>query len=282
LRARRRRLRMGKARPFLEILASFLKEDYRFPILEIVAFIYTVGPYSGAFIIVGSPPSAGPQSPLASMLGGFTIFVGLAIIAPVFGILVLRNIPHGLGNELERGVIQSLLSYPLKRRSLLTARILSSIGVVFTLLLSITVLDFYIVAPDVVSQNIMTICIASMASLSFPFLVSSIVLLLTLFFKRGSISLMVGILLYFSSFFLFMILLVLAQLPGMSFLIKICAIIYPSLAITMHYQTGWDPVVLKQWTPSYDEACLYVGAAYALTFLLLTVGYLYFDRRLEI
>jgi len=216
------------------------------------------------------------------MLGGFSIFVSLAFIAPVFGILILRNIAHGLGNELERGVIQSFLSYPLKRRSLLTARILSSIGVVFTLLLSITILDFYIIAPDVTSTNIIAVYIGSMAFLSFPFLVSSIVLLLTLFFKRGSISLMVGIVLYFSSFFLFLILLMLAGLPGMSFLIKLCAILYPSLAIQMHYQTGWDPAMLKVWAPSFDEACLYIGTAYALTFLLLMAGYLYFDRRLEI
>jgi len=264
---------MGKARPFLEVFASLLNEDYRFPVLEIVAFIFFLGPFTGFWIF--SPP--GPQSELtiADLIGGFSTFLSMAFVAPVFGILILRNIAHGFGNELERGVIQHLLSYPLKRRSLLTARILSSIGVVFMLLLGIMVFTFYVVAPDITFTYIVPIWMASMAFLSYPFLVASIVLILTLFFKRGSIALMVGIVLYFSSFFLIMILLITVN-------VKILAIIYPSIALQFHYQAGWDPSALKLWTPSFIEACLYIGAGYALAILILMVGYLYFDRKLEI
>jgi hypothetical protein len=36
---------MGKGRPFLEVFASALHEDYRFPILEIFAFLYALGTF---------------------------------------------------------------------------------------------------------------------------------------------------------------------------------------------------------------------------------------------
>jgi len=35
----------SKGRPFLEIFASSLQEDYRFPLLELFAFLYALGTF---------------------------------------------------------------------------------------------------------------------------------------------------------------------------------------------------------------------------------------------
>jgi len=45
-------LEKGKGKPFLEVLSSALHEDYRFPILEIFAFLYVLGTF--ALVNIGS------------------------------------------------------------------------------------------------------------------------------------------------------------------------------------------------------------------------------------
>ncbi len=41
-------MKNGKGRPFLEILASALNEDYRFPILEVFAFLFALSTFAQA------------------------------------------------------------------------------------------------------------------------------------------------------------------------------------------------------------------------------------------
>ena len=44
---------MGKGKPFLEVLSSAIHEDYRFPFLELFAFLYTLGTFALANFTVG-------------------------------------------------------------------------------------------------------------------------------------------------------------------------------------------------------------------------------------
>jgi hypothetical protein len=68
---------MGKGKPFLEIFASILHDDYRFPILEIFAFLYTLGPF--VFATFGSyfiPDESIAYMLTSSLLGTPTFFFG--------------------------------------------------------------------------------------------------------------------------------------------------------------------------------------------------------------
>ena len=270
---------MRKGKPFLEVLASALNEDYRFPILEIFAFLYVLGTFVFANLGIGAQYAKSGESVafflVNSLTGGAFGAAGLPVL--ILAVLILKNIAYGLGNELDKGVIQTFLSYPLKRRWLLTAKLLSSLGVALLLFIGIQVFALSILASEIVSPYMGTVLLTFAAVLSYPLLVASLVLMMTLFLKRGSIALIVGVVLYFASGMLPNLLAFAATATGSNLLLKAYAIINPNVALTRHYITGDE-----LWTPSFNEALLYMGASYALVFSILIVGYLYFEKRLEI
>lgn len=275
---------MGKTRPFLEVFASALKEDYGFPTLELVAFAYILATIILATTLSGSSGIGSIYFTEETLTIYALRFIGNPLMALLvtglfFGLLVLKNIAYSFGNDLERGVIVSLLSYPLKRRSLFTAKLLSSLGVPFMLFVALQFFLVSLLTPGLVSIPIVLATI--LAANSYSLVVASIVLVLTVRFKRGSRALMVGIVLYFASFFIFMFSLIMA-VPAGPIALKVASILFPILPLQLHYQIGWDPIILKVWTPSLSEAFLYIGAAYVLTVSILALACLYFERRLEI
>jgi len=250
---------MGKGKPFLEVLASALNEDYKFPILEVFALLYTLGTFVFANFAGIGAHYAKPGESL------------------ILVILIMKNIAYGLGNDLDKGIIQTFLSYPLKRRLLLTAKLLSSLGVALLLFIAIQLFALSILAPEIVSPYIGTVLLTFAAVLSYPLLVASLVLAITLFLKRGNTALIVGIVLYFASGMIPNLLGFAASAMGSNLPLKAYAIINPNVALTRHYITGGE-----LWTPTFNEALLYIGASYALVISIFIVGYLYFERRLEI
>ncbi|MCW4052105.1 MAG: ABC transporter permease subunit [Candidatus Bathyarchaeota archaeon] len=271
---------MGKGKPFLEVLASALNEDYKFPILEVFALLYTLGTFVFAnFAGIGAhyakPGESVAFSLVNSLAGGAFGAAGLPVLILV--ILIMKNIAYGLGNDLDKGIIQTFLSYPLKRRLLLTAKLLSSLGVALLLFIAIQLFALSILAPEIVSPYIGTVLLTFAAVLSYPLLVASLVLAITLFLKRGNTALIVGIVLYFASGMIPNLLGFAASAMGSNLPLKAYAIIDPNVALTRHYITGGE-----LWTPTFNEALLYIGASYALVISIFIVGYLYFERRLEI
>jgi len=66
---------MGKGKPFLEVLASAMHEDFRFPFLELFAFLYTLGTFALANFTVGVYSQVGTNEAVAyavtsSLIGG--------------------------------------------------------------------------------------------------------------------------------------------------------------------------------------------------------------------
>ena len=101
---------MGKGKPFLEVLSSAIHEDYRFPFLEIFAFLYALGTFVLANFTMGMAFQNTTNEAVA-----FTVTTSLisgSLI--VFIILVLKNVAYGLGSDLEKGIIQTYFSYPSK------------------------------------------------------------------------------------------------------------------------------------------------------------------------
>jgi len=264
-------------RPFLEVFAVALKENYRFPILEIFAFLYAFG----TFIFAGLGATVAQSSEifahgLVSTLTGIPLFILM--------ILIWANVAYGLGNDVEKGIIQTLLSYPLKRRAVLTAKLLSALGVALLLFLGIQLLALFILAPDIARIYFSTISLTYLANLSSSLLMAGIVLLVALILRRGGLALVVGIVLYFAFSIISSMAFFLAW-TGSDFALKAFALIYPNMALDRYYAGFGTPSPFgpsEMWTPSFSEALGYIGVSYVIVAVIFLLCYVYFDRRLGI
>lgn len=261
---------MGKGKPFLEVFSSALHEDYRFPILEIFAFLYALGTFVFASFGPAMYPPTLPSETMAytltsSILGAFSLFI--------FMILIFKNVAYGLGSDLEKGIIQTYFSYPLKRRGILTAKLLSALGVALILLLSIQISALYVLASDIVSQYLGTVLLTYAATLSPSLLLAGIVLLVTLGLRRGGLALVVGIVLFFAMNIIGQMAMFVAFSTGSPLALQILAVISPAVVLQYYYTPGL-------WTPTFSEVLLYIGASYVIVAFLFFLGYLYFSRRL--
>lgn len=273
---------MGKGKPFLEVLASAFHEDYRFPFLELFAFFYILG----TFVLsnfTGSLTSASITTDEAVAYSIASSFISGSLIVFIF--LIFKNIAYGLGNELEKGIIQTYFSYPLKRRAILTAKLLSAIGVALLLFIGIQISALYILAPDVVLPQLNIVIITYIANLSYPLLITAIMLLITLKLRRGGIGLIVGIILYFAISIVALIAFFVAVTSESPLFLQILSVISPTYALQYHYGGGLSGIstsLLVPWAPTLSEVLLYVGASYAIVASLFALGYIYFSRRLNL
>ena len=270
---------MGKGRPFLEIFTYALDEDYRFPILEIFAFLFALGTFVFAdFALHGQTGEALAYS-LVSTLCGFPLLF-------IFVILILKNVAYGLGGDLEKGVMQTLFSYPLKRRYILTAKLLSGLGIAVLLFLGIQIFGLFLLAPDVILTYSSTVFLTYAAHLCSPaLLLAGLVLLLTLRLKRGGLALIIGVILFLAGLIFSGEVTYIAYATDSDVLLKIWAVINPNLALqAYYYHMGTSGFLFggETWVPSFSEVLLYLGAGYLIVAVLFIVGYIYFDRRLEI
>ena len=271
---------MGKGKPFLEVLASAIHEDYRFPFLELFAFLYALGTFALANFTVSVYSQTATNEAVAyavtsSLIGGSLM---------VFIILVFKNVAYGLGSELEKGILQTYFSYPLKRRAILTAKLLSGIGVSLLLFLGIQISAFYILAPDIVLPQFGTIVLTYAANLSYPLFISAIMLLLTLKLRRGGIGLVVGIVLYFAMSIVSSLAFFVALATKSAIGLQIISVISPSYALQYYYGglASVPEFSSVPWTPTLSETMLYVGGSYVIVAALFILGYVYFSRRLNL
>jgi ABC-type transport system involved in multi-copper enzyme maturation permease subunit len=268
----------SKGRPFLEILASALNEDYRFPILEVFAFLYALATFALASLAPVVSTSATGETvaySLASSLLGLPLFI--------FIILIFKNIAYGLGNDVEKGVIQTLFSYPLKRHAILSAKLLSALGFSLVLLFSIQIPALYILAPGIVAPHVGTVLLTYAASLAAYLQIAGVILLLALALKKGGLALVVGIVLVFamsitSNLFVFYV----APATKSALSLQILSVFSPNIALGMHYQTFATSTIGQVWTPSFTEVVAYTGASYAVALFFFILAYVYFCRRMNL
>ena len=268
---------MGKGRPFLEVFTCALKEDYRFPILEVFAFLFALGTF--VFADLGAYARNGEASAysLVSTLWGFPLFF-------IFVVLILKNVAHGLGSDLDKGVIQTLFSYPLKRRYILTAKLLSALGIALLLFLGIQIFGLFLLAPDIVVTYSSTVFLTCAAHLCSPaLLLAGLVLLLTLLLKRGGLALIIGVVLYLAFAIISPLATSIAYATDSDLALRIWAVIDPNLALQRYY-LGTPGLFFAEeiWVPTFSEVLLYLGAGYLIVAAIFIVGYVYFERRLGI
>ncbi len=271
-----------KGRPFLELFASSLNEDYRFPVMEVFCFLYAIG----AFIFAGFSSSLfgfGTSEDsvayfLTSSLLGFPLFI--------FVILNLKNVAFGLGNDLEKGIVQTFFSYPIKRRWILSAKLLSAVGVGLIPFVGILTSGLYVLAPDVVGPHLGIVLLTFATSLSEPLLVTGIVLLVTLLLKRGALALVLGIVTYFALAILQQIVSVIAAFTNNVAGLQVLSLISPNLIASRYFSTqSAGPFFFGQtssWTPTFGDVLAYTAGSYAIVIIIFLLGYLYFSRRLNL
>ena len=276
-----RTVQRGRGRPFLELFASSLNEDYRFPILEIFCFLYAVSSFIfagfstgfGRFATSGDAVAYG----LTSSLLGFPLFI--------FVILIFKNVAFGLGNDLEKGIVQTFFSYPIKRRWILSAKLLSAIGVGLLPFVGILTSALYVLAPDVVGPYLGTVLLTFATNLSEPLIVTGIVLLITLLLKRGALALVLGIVTYFALAIIQGIVSVIAAFTNNVLGLQILSLISPSLVENRYYATqSASPFVgpSTYWSPTFNDVIAYTAGSYAIVLILFLLGYLYFSRKLNL
>lgn len=266
---------MKKSKPFLEIFALALHENYRFPILEVLAFLFTLSTF--AFASFEGFRMGAPEKYLAFRTVNSLMGLPLFILV----MLLLKNVAYGVGNDLEKGTIQTILAYPLKRRSILTAKLLSAVGIAVLLFLSIQINVLFILAPDMMAVNLTTILLTYLANLSFAFFMASVTLLMTLTLKKGSLALVIGIVLFFLFGVLTNLVSFLSQAIDSPLPIQLYSLITPSFALDNYY-TSVQLHAHVFWAPSFSEVLLYIGAGYGVTAFLFFLTYLFFCRRLNI
>jgi len=263
-------MRKTNGRPFLEVFASALHEDYRFPILEIFAFLYALGTFT--FASFGGVEGELAAYSLASSLLGMPLFV--------FIILIFKNVAFGLGSDIEKGIVQTYFSYPLKRRWILSAKLLSALGVAFLLFFTIQVSALYILAPEIVLPYLGTVLLTYAANLSFPLQIAGIMLLVTLILRRGGLALVIGIVLYFALGIVTSLIMVVSLATNSTLGLQIISLISPNVGLANYYSL-YSPYPNGQlWTPTFTEVLFLVGSSYVVVASIFLIGYLYFCRRL--
>jgi hypothetical protein len=102
-------------------------------------------------------------------------------------------------------------------------------------------------------------------------------LLLTLKLRRGGITLVAGIVLYFAMSIISGIATVFAFATESPLALQIISVISPNLALQQYYGGIFD-----FWTPVFSEVLLYTGASYVIVAFVFFLGYTYFSRRLNL
>jgi ABC-type transport system involved in multi-copper enzyme maturation permease subunit len=268
----------NKGRPFMEVLASALHEDYRFPILELFAFLYVLG----AFALSTAMTSLSSQASLTeeAVAYQFTTSI-LSLPLLIFVILIFKNIAYGLGSDLEKGIIQTYFSYPLKRRSILTAKLLSALGVSIVLFLVFQISALYIVAPGIVLPQLGTVLLTYVANFSYPLLIAGILLLLTFVIRRGGITLVVGIFLYLALSIASGIVSFFAYATESPLILQIFSFLSPGTALGAYYSSALNPLTAF-WEPTFTEVAISMVGSYAIVAVVFFIGYYYFSRRLNL
>ncbi len=266
----------GKGKPFLEVLFSTIHEDYRFPLLEIFAFMFMLGTF--ALSNFSSALSSQTLSGSAIAYQLTTALFNLPLLVFVF--LILKNIAYGLGNDLEKGIVQTYFSYPIKRTQILTAKLLSALGVAVGLFIFFQLFALYILAPDIVMPNMGVILLTYVAGLSYPLLIAGVLLLMTLFVRRGGITLVAGIIIYFGLSIASSIVSFSAYATKSVALLQAFSFVSPQTVLGAYYAPSF--MTQDFWKPAFSEVAYSMIGCYAIIAIFFAASYYYFSRRLSL
>jgi len=268
----------NKGRPFLEVFSLAVQEDYRFPILELFAFLYALGTFILAYSFFQSSVGVMSEQIAYSVTA---MLMGLPL--DIFIILMFKNIAYGIGSDLEKATIQTLFSYPLKRASILTAKLLSAILIALLVFFGTQISALYLLAPDIVSGYLGVVFLAYLANVGYALLLTAALLLLTLKIRRGGLAVVFGLVFLFAFSIVQGVITTIEFFGGAGWPNQVLAFINPAIALGRYYSSL--PTVIGTtalWVPTFDEVLVYVGGCYVITAVLFLISYVYFSRRLNL
>jgi ABC-type transport system involved in multi-copper enzyme maturation permease subunit len=211
---------------------------------------------------------------LVNSISGVASFSTLILL-----VLVLKNVAYGFGSDLEKGTIQTYFSYPLKRESILTAKLLSAIGLSLLLFVTVQTAALYIIAPEIVSSNLSIVVLSYLANFAYFLIVICITILSTLILKKGAVTLIFGIILYFGLYISIGFANAISYVSHSTLALQIVSCFTPSIALGRYISSqSFD----KIWAPSYPEVLSFIFISYAIVAALLGLSYYYFSRRLNL
>ena len=265
-------MKARRGKPFVELAAIALQEDYRFPILELFAFFFALGVFLfGRFAQAASTAEAAVN------------FVSMSTGTPllIFLVVVWKNLAYGLGKDIESAVLQTYFSYPLSRARVFAARVLLSLGVAFVLFLSAQLVALYVLAPHLLAEQLSVLLLAYAAELGPALFLTALTLLLTLLIKRGGPSLIAGILAWFATSAVTGVLGFLAYATDATDLLRVLSVLSPMNAVMSYYRSALF-LGASVWEPSFVEVLGALAANYALSLALFALAFWWFTRRLEV
>ncbi|RLI07611.1 hypothetical protein DRO32_03600 [Candidatus Bathyarchaeota archaeon] len=267
---------MGRRWPALEILAIDLKEAYRFPIPELLAFLYAFFPLTFSPMVLTL--TAGLEEArlllIMSLSSGMVSFITI--------VLILKNISYGLANEVRKGLIQTYLTYPVRREALFLVKLVSGILIPAAYVaLSIgvfTALNF----PDLALKHLDVLIVGLLALLADVLLPASLMLLAAVVVRRGGASLAIGIALWFALGVVSSMLLVIGNLTGWENVVHAYYLLSPLEALLVHYGAiGLGPIMPGGGKPELWHCHAYLIGNYAIALAFYSLALIYFVRRFE-
>ena len=262
--------------PTLELLAIDLKETWRFPIPELLAFLYAFFPLMFGQMVRASGLPAEARLLLgmnsASSLMNFITFI-----------LILKNISYGLANEIRKGLVQTYLTYPVGRGRLLLVKVISGILVpVAFVVLSVGVFSAVIV-PELALEHVDVLLVGLACMLAGSLLPAALLLFVALLVKRGGTSLGVGIALIFALQITSSLLMLAASLTGWESAWRAYYVLSPFTAYLNYYSVPGSPGSMGQKTVELElwECHAYLASHYAIVIAFYVLAFIYFIRRFE-
>lgn len=210
---------------FSEVFALTVHADYRFPQLEIFAFLYAIGAFAFGLGNVTLTHNGPFMLILISNLMNIPLYV--------FLVLVLKNLAYGLGNDLQKGKIRTLLSY--KAKNVWAAKFLSTLGIGLLLFFGVQLFALFIIAPAMIPTDIGTVLLTYLANAGYVLLLTAIIFFVTLLLKKGVASLVVGILVYLAIGISIQVVSSFALATNSILPLQIVALFNPSTALIANY-----------------------------------------------
>ncbi|OYT53012.1 hypothetical protein B6U66_00230 [Candidatus Bathyarchaeota archaeon ex4484_135] len=269
---------VGRRWPTLEILAMDLKEAYRFPIPEILAFLYAFFP------LIFSPvayAAMGLEAEEARLL--IIMSLSSSMISFITIILILKNISYGLANEIRKGLVQTYLTYPVGRASFFLVKLISGVLIpIAYIVLSICVFTG-LLFPDLALKHLDVFLLGLLAFVADVLLPASLMFLAAIAVRRGGASLAIGIALLFAVNVISSILLMIGNITGWEGVRHVYYTLNPLAALMRHYSLaiGGTPLGPGGGAPTMWECVAYLSGNYAIAIAFYVAALIYFLRRFE-
>jgi hypothetical protein len=141
----------------------------------------------------------------------------------------------------------------------------------------------YIIAPQIVSSYLSTVALSYLANFAYFLIVVCITILLTMIVKKGAITLVFGIVLYFGLYLSVSFASLISYATHSALVVQIVSCIAPTYSLSLYLSsTSTSSYISTVWVPSYANVLSFIFVSYVIVAALLAVSYYYFSRRLNL